>query len=300
MPELPEVEVVRAGLEAHVAGRTVRAVEVLHPRAIRRHVLGADDFTHRLAGRRVEAARRRGKYLWLELSEKEAILAHLGMSGQMLVQPEGAPDEKHLRVRIRFADRGPELRFVDQRTFGGLALDDLTDGPGDEVLLPATIAHIARDPMDPAFDPVAAVRALRSCRTEVKRALLDQTLVSGIGNIYADEALWRAKIHWARPTEKLTAAKARELLSAASDVMNAALMAGGTSFDALYVNVNGQSGYFERSLDAYGQEGLPCRRCGTAIRREPFMNRSSFSCPRCQPRPRVSLSDKGGLSHQLA
>ncbi len=284
MPELPEVEVVRVGLQAHVAGRTVRDAEVLHPRAIRRHALGADDFTHRLVGRRVEAARRRGKYLWLELSEKEAVLAHLGMSGQMLVQPEDAPDEKHLRVRLRFDDGGPELRFVDQRTFGGLALDDLADGA--DFLLPSTIAHIARDPMDPAFDLDAAVRALRSRRTEVKRALLDQTLVSGIGNIYADEALWRAKLHWSRPTEKLTMAKGRELLSAASDVMNAALLAGGTSFDALYVNINGQSGYFERSLDAYGQAGLPCGRCGTAIRREPFMNRSSFSCPRCQPRPR--------------
>ncbi|MEU4519700.1 bifunctional DNA-formamidopyrimidine glycosylase/DNA-(apurinic or apyrimidinic site) lyase [Amycolatopsis sp. NPDC024027] len=287
MPELPEVEVVRLGLQAHVAGRTIREAEVLHPRAIRRHALGAEDFAQRLAGTRVEAARRRGKYLWLELSDKEALLAHLGMSGQMLVQPEGTPDEKHLRVRLRFDDDGPELRFVDQRTFGGLALDDLSD-IGSDVLLPDTIAHIARDPMDPEFDLDAAVRALRSRRTEVKRALLDQTLVSGIGNIYADEALWRARLHWARPTEKLTLAKGRELLSAASDVMNAALGAGGTSFDALYVNVNGQSGYFDRSLDAYGQEGMPCHRCGTAIRREPFMNRSSFSCPRCQPRPRAN------------
>jgi len=287
MPELPEVEVVRLGLQAHVAGRTIREAEVLHPRAIRRHALGEQDFMQRLSGTRVEAARRRGKYLWLELSDKEALLAHLGMSGQMLVQPGDAPDEKHLRVRLRFDDDGPELRFVDQRTFGGLALDDLHD-IGDDVLLPDTIAHIARDPMDPAFDLDAAVRALRSRRTEVKRALLDQTLVSGIGNIYADEALWRARLHWSRPTEKLTMAKGRELLSAASDVMNSALGAGGTSFDALYVNVNGQSGYFDRSLDAYGQEGMPCHRCGTAIRREPFMNRSSFSCPRCQPRPRAN------------
>ncbi|MFE0025714.1 bifunctional DNA-formamidopyrimidine glycosylase/DNA-(apurinic or apyrimidinic site) lyase [Amycolatopsis sp. NPDC059021] len=284
MPELPEVEVVRAGLEAHVAHRTISKVEVLHARAIRRHALGAEDFTGRLAGVRIDAARRRGKYLWLELDSEEAVLAHLGMSGQMLVQPEGAPDEKHLRVRIRFADDGPELRFVDQRTFGGLALDDLAEVDGTR--LPAAIAHIARDPMDPAFDLDVAVKALRSRRTEVKRALLDQTLVSGVGNIYADEALWRSKLHWARPTDKLTAARTRAVLTAASEVMAEALVAGGTSFDALYVNVNGQSGYFDRSLDAYGQEGLPCRRCGSAIRREPFMNRSSFSCPRCQPRPR--------------
>ncbi|GAB2989585.1 bifunctional DNA-formamidopyrimidine glycosylase/DNA-(apurinic or apyrimidinic site) lyase [Amycolatopsis acidiphila] len=284
MPELPEVEVVRAGLQAHVAGRVITRVEVLHPRAIRRHALGPEDFTGRLAGARVEAARRRGKYLWLELSDKEAILAHLGMSGQMLVQPDGAPDEKHLRVRVRFDDEGPELRFVDQRTFGGLALADLVD-TGSE-LLPAPIAHIARDPMDAAFDPAQAVRALRSRRTEVKRALLDQTLVSGVGNIYADEALWRARLHWSRPTEKLTNAQGTALLAAAADVMGEALRAGGTSFDALYVNVNGQSGYFDRSLDVYGQADRPCARCGTAIVREPFMNRSSYFCPRCQPRPR--------------
>jgi formamidopyrimidine-DNA glycosylase len=284
MPELPEVEVVRLGLQAHVACREIAKVEVLHERAIRRHTLGADDFTGRLAGARINAIRRRGKYLWLELSGGEAVLAHLGMSGQMLVQPEGAPDEKHLRVRVRFGDDGPELRFVDQRTFGGLALADLVDVDGTS--LPSTIAHIARDPMDPLFDPELAVRALRSRRTEVKRALLDQTLVSGVGNIYADEALWRSRLHWARSTARLTVAQGSTLIAAATEVMNEALVAGGTSFDALYVNVNGQSGYFDRSLDAYGQEGLPCGRCGTPIRRDPFMNRSSFSCPKCQPRPR--------------
>jgi formamidopyrimidine-DNA glycosylase len=286
VPELPEVEVVRAGLQAHVAGRVIAKAEVLHPRAIRRHLPGAEDFTGRLAGLPVEAARRRGKYLWLDLGERQAILAHLGMSGQMLVQPEGAPDEKHLRVRIRFTDGGPELRFVDQRTFGGLALADLVDSDGEPV--PATIAHIARDPMDPAFDQEAAVRALRSRRTEVKRALLDQTLVSGIGNIYADEALWRARLHWSRPTERLTRAQGTVVLGAAKEVMAEALLAGGTSFDALYVNINGQSGYFDRSLNVYGQADRPCGRCGTPIRREPFMNRSSYFCPRCQPEPRRS------------
>lgn len=284
MPELPEVEVVRAGLQAHVAGRVIEKVEVLHPRAVRRHELGAEDFAGRLSGERIGAVRRRGKYLWLELTDQLAILGHLGMSGQLLVQPEGTPDEKHLRVRFRFTDGGPELRFVDQRTFGGLALADLVYADGEAV--PATIAHIARDPMDPAFDAELAVRALRSRRTELKRALLDQTLVSGIGNIYADEALWRARLHWARPTERLTRAQGLAVLAAATEVMGEALRAGGTSFDALYVNVNGQSGYFDRSLNVYGQHDRPCRRCGTPIRREPFMNRSSYFCPRCQPKPR--------------
>lgn len=285
MPELPEVEVVRSGLEAHVVGRTVTSVEVLHPRAIRRHVPGEADFAGRLIGAEITAVRRRGKYLWLDLSDGTAVLAHLGMSGQLLVQPRGTADERHLRVRFRFADGGPELRFVDQRTFGGLSLWEVVEADGSVV--PSAIAHIARDPMDPLFDVVAVSRALRSRRTEVKRALLDQTLVSGIGNIYADEALWREGLHWSRPTDRLTAAQARGVLTAAADVMAEALLVGGTSFDALYVNVNGESGYFVRSLDAYGREGEPCRRCGTPIIREPFMNRSSFSCPRCQPRPRT-------------
>ena len=281
MPELPEVEVVRAGLERHVAGRTVAQVEVLHPRAVRRHVPGPVDFASRLSGRRFDAARRRGKYLWIELDgAADAVVAHLGMSGQMLVQPVGAPDETHLRVRVRFADDGPELRFVDQRTFGGLALTELVAG------LPVPIAHIGRDPLDDEFDLATGVAALRARRTEVKRALLDQTVVSGIGNIYADEALWRTKLHWSRPANGLTKGKATELLEAATAVMREALVAGGTSFDALYVNVNGQSGYFDRSLAAYGQENKPCPRCGSAIIREAFMNRSSFSCPRCQRPPR--------------
>ena len=282
MPELPEVEVVRLGLDEHITGRTLAEVEVHHPRAIRRHLLGAGDFVGRLSGRKVVAMRRRGKYLWFELSDDLALLAHLGMSGQLLVQPPGAPDEKHLRVRFSFADDGPELRFVDQRTFGGFLVDDLVTV--DEEALPAAVAHIARDPMDPRFDLKATVAALRAKRTELKRALLDQTLVSGIGNIYADEALWRARLHWSRATDRLSAAKANEVLTAATDVMRSALGQGGTSFDALYVNVNGQSGYFDRSLAAYGQEGLPCPRCGTAVRREPFMNRSSYFCSRCQRR----------------
>src|SRR6266540_2991422 len=244
------------------------------------------NFPRRLIGSRVEAARRRGKYLWLELSEKEAILAHLGMSGQMLLQPEGAPYEKHLRVRLRFDDGGPELRFVDQRTFGGLALDDLAEGP--DFLLPSTIAHIGRDPMDPAFDLDAAVRALRSRRTEVKRALLDQTLVSGIGNIYADEALWRAKLHWARPTETMTRGQIAALFAGVHEVFAEALRAGGTSFDSLYVNVDGESGYFDRTLNVYGRAGEPCARCGTPVRKIAFINRSSYFCPTCQRVPRRS------------
>ncbi|MGW1812077.1 bifunctional DNA-formamidopyrimidine glycosylase/DNA-(apurinic or apyrimidinic site) lyase [Streptomyces sp. NPDC002125] len=285
MPELPEVEVVRRGLERWTAGRTVEAVEVLHPRAVRRHLAGGADFVARLRGLRFGTAMRRGKYLWVPLDEADSsLLGHLGMSGQLLVQPEDAADEKHLRIRIRFDDAlGTELRFVDQRTFGGLSVHENTpDG------LPDVIAHIARDPLDPAFDDDAFHAALRLRRTTLKRALLDQSLISGVGNIYADEALWRSRLHYERPTATLTRPRTAELLGHVREVMREALDQGGTSFDSLYVNVNGESGYFDRSLDAYGREDEPCRRCGTPMRRRPWMNRSSYFCPRCQRPPRIS------------
>ncbi|WEH39459.1 bifunctional DNA-formamidopyrimidine glycosylase/DNA-(apurinic or apyrimidinic site) lyase [Streptomyces sp. NBC_01218] len=284
MPELPEVEVVRRGLERWVAGRTVREVEVLHPRAVRRHLAGGVDFAARLRGTRFGAAMRRGKYLWIPLEDAPvSLLGHLGMSGQLLVRPDGAPTEKHLRIRMRFDDAlGTDLRFVDQRTFGGLSLHPTTpDG------LPDVIAHIARDPLDPAFDDAAFHTALRLRRTTLKRALLDQSLISGVGNIYADEALWRTMLHYDRPTATLTRPKSAELLGHVREVMNEALAQGGTSFDSLYVNVNGESGYFDRSLDAYGREGEPCHRCGTPMRRRPWMNRSSYFCPHCQRVPRA-------------
>ncbi|NMO52591.1 bifunctional DNA-formamidopyrimidine glycosylase/DNA-(apurinic or apyrimidinic site) lyase [Actinoplanes sp. TBRC 11911] len=283
MPELPEVETVRQGLANWVAGRTIRTVEVHHPRAIRRHLPGDAHFVAMLEGRTIVDISRRGKYLWFPLDSGDAILAHLGMSGQLLMQPAGTEDEKHLRIRITFTDGGPELRFVDQRTFGGLSVS------ADGAELPDEIVHIARDPIDPLFDDEEFIDKLRGKHTEIKRALLDQSLISGVGNIYADEVLWRAQLHGARPTDQLTRPAVRRLLGHIRDVLGEAIVAGGTSFDELYVNVNGESGYFDRSLNAYGREGEPCHRCGTPIRREQFMNRSSFSCPRCQPRPRKPL-----------
>ncbi|WP_300406034.1 bifunctional DNA-formamidopyrimidine glycosylase/DNA-(apurinic or apyrimidinic site) lyase [Nocardioides sp.] len=282
MPELPEVEVVRAGLERHVLGARVTRVDVLHPRPVRREAGGPEGFSAALAGRRVEAARRRGKYLWLPLDNGDALLAHLGMSGQLLVQPPEAPPERHLRVRLVLegADEGRELRFVDQRMFGGLSI---ARGGAD---LPEEIAHIARDPLDPEFDEEEFVARVRRRTSGIKRLLLDQGLVSGVGNIYADEALWRAGLHGERPGDRLTGPQVRRLLEHARVVMSDALAQGGTSFDALYVNVNGESGYFDRSLHAYGRQDEPCDRCGTPIRRVAFMNRSSYFCPRCQPAPR--------------
>ena len=280
MPELPEVEVVRRGLERGVVGRRISTVDVLHPRAVRRHVAGADDFVARLRGRRVEGARRRGKYLWLPLDSGDALTGHLGMSGQLLVVPSDKPPEAHQRIRITFDDAGRELRFVDQRTFGGLLVV-----PGGATA-PDLIGHIALDPLDPDFDDAALVRRLRSRRTGVKRALLDQSLLSGIGNIYADESLWRSRLHYARSCDRLSPGAVRALLGHVRDVLAESLAAGGTSFDSLYVSTEGVSGLFERELAVYGREGEPCPRCGAPVRRAAFMNRSSFFCPRCQRPPR--------------
>lgn len=319
MPELPEVEVVRRGLARWVRGRTITGVDVVDPRSIRRHALGTEDFMGNLEHATVLDVVRRGKFLWLPLAmsdsgtpaveptggtlPKVALMAHLGMSGQLLMQDPEVPDEKHLKVRIRLSpvDNMPEqLRFVDQRIFGGLFVTSLVPtpdgGPGGlgETPLPEIAeeaAHIARDPLDPHFSFDAFFRKVKSRKTGLKRALLDQGVISGIGNIYADEALWRARLHYARATDTLRRPDAERLVAAAQEVMNAALDAGGTSFDSLYVNVNGDSGYFARSLNAYGRAGELCSRCEATglrsiIKREQFMNRSSYTCPVCQPRPR--------------
>lgn len=315
MPELPEVEVVRRGLASWVSGRTVEDVDVFDARSLRRHVDGVEDFRGNLTGARVADVVRRGKFLWMILEDpadptnapSTALMAHLGMSGQLLVEEPGAPLEKHLKVRLRLSaaadpDGTPlpaDLRFVDQRIFGGMFVADLqptTDGRpggagGELPLVPRQAAHIARDPLDPAFSAETFHQHLRGRRTGLKRALLDQGLISGIGNIYADEALWAARMHYARPTDTMRRPDTLRILEAVTTVMARALDAGGTSFDALYVNVNGASGYFARDLEAYGRAGRPCRRCASAgrtslLRRESFMNRSSFLCPYCQPRPR--------------
>jgi len=284
VPELPEVETVRVGLDAAAVGRRITSVEVFGPRTVRRHVGGAPDFIARLTGRTIEAACRRGKYLWLPLDDGTNLLAHLGMSGQFLSARQGDPDPAHLRARFVFDDGTEELRFADQRTFGGLLLDEtVASGTGT---VPASIAHIALDPIDPLFDRGGFTVALRRRRTGIKRALLDQSLVSGIGNIYADEALWRSRLHYARGTDTLRRADVERLLDDVVAVLRAALRAGGTSFDALYVAVNGESGWFDREFKVYGRAGEPCSRCGARIVREHFMNRSSYRCPRCQRTPR--------------
>lgn len=277
---------VRAGLAPAVTGATIAGVSVFDERALTRHVPGAADFVARLEGRTVRAAARRGKFLWLPLEGDDvALIAHLGMSGQMLLRTPDAPPERHERVRllVEHSDHGElAVVFADQRTFGSLAVDALVaDGPS---VVPSQVLHIARDPLDPFFDDLDFVAAVRRRRSAIKRVLLDQTVVSGIGNIYADEALWASRIHPETSADRLSAAAVRRLLGEVRSVLAKALAEGGTSFDAQYVNVNGQAGYFAHSLNAYGRGGQPCPRCGGPIRRDAFMNRSSHYCPRCQRR----------------
>jgi formamidopyrimidine-DNA glycosylase len=339
VPELPEVEVVRAGLEPAVSGARVLAVHVLDERALTRHDGPGEDFAHRLTGRTIAAAVRRGKFLWMPLEpaptreaagtehaehaehaehtgNPEALVAHLGMSGQILLGRGDRPAAKHRRILLEVQPAGTdrdgtqeppvELEFVDQRTFGSMAIDTMVptiDGAAagfaghvdDEHpdaswrrSIPSQVSHIARDPLDPAFDDDRFIAMARKRASGIKRVLLDQGVVSGIGNIYADESLWGAKLHYDRPAERLTRADLRLLLAEVRAVLGRALEDGGTSFDAQYVNVNGQSGYFSQRLAVYGQQGKPCPRCGTPIVREAFMNRSSHRCPVCQPRPRAT------------
>ncbi|MFV8380458.1 bifunctional DNA-formamidopyrimidine glycosylase/DNA-(apurinic or apyrimidinic site) lyase [Corynebacterium hindlerae] len=274
MPELPEVEVVRRGLLDHVVDRCFISAEVLHPRTARRQIGGGVELSARLNGARVTGVDRRGKYLWLVL-DSGALLVHLGMSGQMLIKSAGANPHPHLRARA-VMDSGNELWFVDQRTFGYWHIGELVDG------VPELVTHVAPDLLEPAFSMSKTVARIRAKRSGIKRVLLDQTVVSGIGNIYADEMLWQAQIHGEVLASSLSHEEVTRLLMAGIDVMQRALEQGGTSFDSLYVNVNGQSGYFSRSLNAYGQQGRPCPRCGTLMVREQFANRGSHFCPKCQ------------------
>ncbi|MGP9837789.1 bifunctional DNA-formamidopyrimidine glycosylase/DNA-(apurinic or apyrimidinic site) lyase [Arthrobacter sp. 179] len=305
MPELPEVEVVRRGLQSWVAGRKINEVYVHDARSIRRHQDGLADFIATLQGTTIIDIVRRGKFLWMPLDGVPggaALVAHLGMSGQLLVEDSTAANEKHLKITFDLsasAAKPEQLRFVDQRIFGGMLIAPLvptTDGaPGGQgsqaATVPQAASHIARDVLDLNFDIESFHRRLRIRRTSIKRAMLDQGLVSGVGNIYADEALWEAQMHYARPTDTLRRPDTVRLVDALSTIMDRALAAGGTSFDQLYVNVNGASGYFSRSLNAYGRNGQQCHRCAdegklSLIRRDAFMGRSSYWCPACQRVPR--------------
>jgi formamidopyrimidine-DNA glycosylase len=313
MPELPEVETVRAGLAPALTNAVVTAVDVLDARSFKRHPGGVEDFKATIIGSKILAVVRRGKFLWMPLElpangsgdYKLAMVGHLGMSGQMLLRTPGFADDKLTRVIIqaRTADgQIVEMRFVDQRLFGSLAIDELvptkdglpggfSNGIGETAtgqtawwlnLIPASAAHITRDPLDVNFDEKAVLTRFKKKNSGIKRVLLDQQTLSGIGNIYADESLWRSQLHYDQPAASLSTAKAKELLEHVREILAKAVSEGGTSFDEQYKNVNGESGYFAVSLNAYGMTGMPCKRCGTEIKRENWMNRGSHFCPKCQ------------------
>lgn len=287
MPELPEVETVRAGLAEFITGATITDVEIFDARSLKRHRPGPTDFVATLVGSKITSVVRRGKFLWMPLNASPlALVGHLGMSGQMLVRTPDFEPDKLTRVILHFTAAGGkkyQMRFVDQRIFGSLALDEListADETGESI--PTTAAHIARDPLDPYFDVSSVIAKLRKRTAGIKKILLDQQLMSGVGNIYADEALWRAKLHYDQPANSLSLSKTKELINHVTEILAAAVKVGGTSFDEQYKNVNGESGYFEISLNAYGMTGRPCNRCGKPIRRDSWMNRGSHICPNCQ------------------
>ena len=287
MPELPEVETVRAGLAEFITGATITDVEIFDARSLKRHRPGPNDFVATLVGSKITSVVRRGKFLWMPLNASPlALVGHLGMSGQMLVRTPDFEPDKLTRVILHFTAAGGkkyQMRFVDQRIFGSLALDEListADETGESI--PTTAAHIARDPLDPYFDVSSVIAKLRKRTAGIKKILLDQQLMSGVGNIYADEALWRAKLHYDQPANTLSLSKTKELINHVTEILAAAVKVGGTSFDEQYKNVNGESGYFEISLNAYGMTGRPCNRCGKPIRRDSWMNRGSHICPNCQ------------------
>ena len=298
MPELPEVETVRAGLASHVIGALVKDIDVHDSRSLKRNFSGADGFVNELTGERLQAVIRRGKFLWLPITASRALVCHLGMSGQVLVRSKDFGEDKLTRVTVSLekpSGEEIEMRFVDQRLFGGMQIDDLVDtednapagyfpeGKGSS-LIPTSVAHIARDLLDPHFDGGSVVSKMRRRNSGIKRVLLDQNLLSGIGNIYADESLWRSRLHYDKPASRIPAKKLIELIEVAKEVLQEAVERGGTSFDEQYKNVNGESGYFSQDLNAYSRAGLPCQRCGSAIVREAWANRSSYFCPKCQRR----------------
>lgn len=309
MPELPEVETVRSGLSSALTNSRVLKVEVFDERSLKRHLAGPADFVGTLKDSKILAVVRRGKFLWMPLElaktakveqKRFALVGHLGMSGQMFLREQTDEPDKLTRVVITVETaRGKvvEFRFIDQRIFGSLAIDELVataDGkPGGftttsasgkwwQNLIPATAAHIARDPLDSAFDVEQVRQKFAKKHSGIKRVLLDQQVLSGVGNIYADEALWATKLHYDQPADSLSRATFEQLMAEVRRILEAAVAEGGTSFDEQYKNVNGESGYFEVSLNAYGMTDRPCNRCGRAIRRDSWMNRGSHFCPSCQ------------------
>jgi len=292
MPELPEAETVRRGLALTVLNSKIEDIEVFDQRCLKKHPGGSEDFQNLMRGRSFSAAVRRGKFIWMPLDiEGFALVMHLGMSGQALIRTQDYQPESQVRLQMNL-ENGLQFRFSDQRLFGSLMVDQLQPVEGNssgyspetevQTEIPSSVAHIARDPLDAEFDLDSVKRKIKNRTAGIKHVILDQQLVSGVGNIYADESLWRARLHFNQPSNSISSRKLTELFSHIKDVLSEAVEQGGTSFDQQYKNINGQSGYFSQNLNAYGQTGKPCNRCGRLIARKSWENRGSHFCPACQ------------------
>lgn len=283
MPELPEVETVRRGLKSAISGFKVVGVEILDERSLRRNKEPYEAFKEELVGSEFNDFCRRGKFLWFPISSHRCLVAHLGMSGQIIVRGPDYPSDKCERVRLMVSksQQNLEMRFIDQRLFGGLHMDTIVESSNGEQM-PFSARHIALDPLDAKFNAVAVAAIIQKRQAGIKSLLMNQEIVSGIGNIYADEILWLAKVHYSTSGSQLSKKKILEILKISQEILCEAVNKGGTSFDEQYKNVNGESGRYSHLLNAYGQTGLPCKRCKTSIRREAWSNRGSHFCPRCQ------------------
>jgi formamidopyrimidine-DNA glycosylase len=273
MPELPEVETVRRHLAPVVEGRRLVEIEIRHPRTGRRNASPAD-VGDRLRGRRVESLDRIGKFLLGRLDSDMTWVTHLGMSGRMVVTEPGEPEALHTHFVAR-TDAGAELRLVDPRTFGFVA-----------VFTPEELAsslNLGRDALTdlPRSPQLSAMWAGRTA--PIKSLLLDQRIIAGLGNIYADEVLYRAGVRPTRPGGAMSGSEVAKLRAAIKPVLEAGIAAGGTSLnDLAYLLPDGRAGEYLERLRVYGREGEPCRRCGTPIERVVVGARSSFFCPTCQ------------------
>ncbi|MGH8958354.1 MAG: bifunctional DNA-formamidopyrimidine glycosylase/DNA-(apurinic or apyrimidinic site) lyase [Acidimicrobiia bacterium] len=273
MPELPEVETTRQYMVPHVEGRRIVAAELRHPRTGRRNE-NPTDVIERLLGQRVGRLERHGKFILGRLDSGLTWVTHLGMSGRVLIAQTGEPEISHTHFWAR-TDLGAEMRFIDPRTFGFVAV--FTPGELSREL------RLGRDALsDLPRTPQLAAR-LSGRRAAIKSLLLDQRIVSGLGNIYADEVLFRARVRPTRPAGELSTDELKKLRGAIIPVLKAGIEAGGTSLnDLAYLLPDGRAGTFRERLFAYGREGQACRRCGTQIERVVIGGRSSFFCPSCQ------------------
>ena len=278
MPELPEVETIRRGLEREVVGKRIKAVDVTGTRSVRRHKT-KKEFIAKLEGAKVKSAKRRGKYLVLPLDTGDVLVAHLRMSGQLRRAQPKEPLDKHTHVVITFT-QGGQLRFVDPRTFGELFVttpDALT----------ADVPELGELGFDPVDEPVAvtdfARRLLARPDVKLKPLLMDQTFIAGIGNIYSDEILWAAGLRWDRTPRSLSNMEIRRLFRAIVEVLHDAIKhRGSTLSDQQYVDVAGRPGDFQTLHEVYDRAGQPCRRCRATITKDKVASRTTFFCASCQ------------------